>query len=117
MSVGERLYNCDDPDVWRGIYGKYWDVVEAKSSKKGKGAGKLLALDKWFEFLAVQCHFFFLYLLTLIVLRLVLLKNIHSFNSNNKMLVCKLNHMLDMSPCMFSCSSSCFAQNVSHCLS
>lgn len=50
MSVNERLYNCEDPAVWRGIYGKYWTVVEAKSaSKKGKGAGKLLALDKWFQ--------------------------------------------------------------------
>lgn len=49
MSVGERLYNCEDPVVWRGICGKYWDVVEAKSAKKGKGPEKLLALDKWFQ--------------------------------------------------------------------
>lgn len=58
MSVDERLYNCEDPAVWRGIYGKYWDVVKAKSAKKGKDPGKLLALDKWFEFTQNQCTLF-----------------------------------------------------------
>ncbi|KAI4898070.1 hypothetical protein NFI96_018067, partial [Prochilodus magdalenae] len=49
MSGSERLYCCQDPDVWRGIYGKYWAVVEAKSAGKGKTSGKLLALDKWYQ--------------------------------------------------------------------
>ncbi|XP_051538022.1 uncharacterized protein zgc:112496 [Myxocyprinus asiaticus] len=49
MAVDGRLYNCEDPAVWRGIYDKYWTVVEAKSAVKGKAPGKLLALDKWFQ--------------------------------------------------------------------
>ncbi|KAL6489119.1 hypothetical protein MHYP_G00028600 [Metynnis hypsauchen] len=49
MSGAERLYSCEDPAVWRGIYGKYWAVVEAKSAGKGKTSGKLLALEKWYQ--------------------------------------------------------------------
>ncbi|XP_072536264.1 uncharacterized protein [Salminus brasiliensis] len=49
MSGAERLYSSEDPAVWRGIYGKYWAVVEAKSAGKGKSTGKLLALDKWYQ--------------------------------------------------------------------
>lgn len=39
------LFACEDPDTWRSVCGKYWDVVEAKA--KGKKPGKLLNLDKW----------------------------------------------------------------------
>lgn len=39
------LFACEDPDTWRRVYEKYWDVVEAKA--KGKKPGKLLNLDKW----------------------------------------------------------------------
>ncbi|XP_073687361.1 uncharacterized protein [Garra rufa] len=49
MSVNERLYKCEDAAVWRAVYEKYWTVVEAKSAVKGKTAGKLLKLDKWFQ--------------------------------------------------------------------
>ncbi|XP_043082142.1 uncharacterized protein zgc:112496 [Puntigrus tetrazona] len=49
MSVNERLYNCEDADVWRAVRGKYWTVVEAKSAVKGRTSGKLLALDRWFQ--------------------------------------------------------------------
>ncbi|XP_034715736.1 uncharacterized protein zgc:112496 [Etheostoma cragini] len=41
------LFACEDPATWRGVYGKYWDVVEAKA--KGKKTGKLLNLDKWYQ--------------------------------------------------------------------
>ncbi|XP_058621458.1 uncharacterized protein zgc:112496 isoform X1 [Onychostoma macrolepis] len=54
MSVNESLYNCEDEAVWRAVHGKYWTVVEAKSAVKGKTSGKLLQLDRWFEFL--QAH-------------------------------------------------------------
>ncbi|XP_021420846.2 uncharacterized protein zgc:112496 [Oncorhynchus mykiss] len=43
------LFTCEDPAVWRKLYGKYWEVVEAKSLGKGKKSGKLLPLDKWFQ--------------------------------------------------------------------
>ncbi|XP_066539772.1 uncharacterized protein zgc:112496 [Hoplias malabaricus] len=49
MPVAEHLYNCEDPAVWRGIYGKYWAVVEAKTAGKGKTSGKLLPLEKWYQ--------------------------------------------------------------------
>lgn len=39
------LFVCEDPAIWRRVYNKYWDVVEAKV--KGKKPGKLLNLDKW----------------------------------------------------------------------
>lgn len=39
------LFACEDPETWRSVYDKYWDVVEAKV--KGKKPGKLLGLDKW----------------------------------------------------------------------
>ncbi|XP_063077641.1 uncharacterized protein zgc:112496 isoform X2 [Engraulis encrasicolus] len=48
MPAVEGLFSCSDPAVWRGVYEKYWAVVEAKSTGKGK-AGKLLALDKWYQ--------------------------------------------------------------------
>ncbi|XP_030256984.1 uncharacterized protein LOC115571634 [Sparus aurata] len=41
------LFACEDPATWRGVYEKYWDVVEAKA--KGKKPGKLLNLDKWYQ--------------------------------------------------------------------
>ncbi|XP_030625775.1 uncharacterized protein LOC115808512 [Chanos chanos] len=43
------LYPCEDPAVWRAVYGKYWAVVEAKAAGKGKSGKKLLDLDKWFQ--------------------------------------------------------------------
>ncbi|XP_026114098.1 uncharacterized protein LOC113092646 isoform X1 [Carassius auratus] len=49
MSVKERLYHCEDPAVWRALHAKYWSVLEAKAAVKGKNAGKLLQLDKWFQ--------------------------------------------------------------------
>ncbi|KAF5903987.1 uncharacterized protein DAT39_006277, partial [Clarias magur] len=48
MSGGERLFRCKDPAVWRGIYAKYWVVVEAMTAGK-KGSGKLLELEKWYQ--------------------------------------------------------------------
>ncbi|KAM6897581.1 uncharacterized protein FYW49_018878 [Xenentodon cancila] len=41
------LFTCEDPAAWRSVFGKYWDVVEAKA--RGKKAGKLLKLDKWYQ--------------------------------------------------------------------
>ncbi|KAI5105710.1 hypothetical protein C0J45_3407 [Silurus meridionalis] len=46
---GERLYRCEDPAVWRGVYAKYWDVVEAKAAGKQKSSGRLLELEKWYQ--------------------------------------------------------------------
>lgn len=37
------LFSCEDPAVWRQVYEKYWEVVQAKSKKPEK----LLILDKW----------------------------------------------------------------------
>lgn len=54
MSVKESLYNCEDAAVWRAVHGKYWTVVEARSAVKGRTSGRLLQLDRWFEFL--QAH-------------------------------------------------------------
>ncbi|XP_041937806.1 uncharacterized protein zgc:112496 [Alosa sapidissima] len=48
MPMDAGLFSCSDPAVWGGVHEKYWAVVEAKSSGKGK-AGKLLALDKWYQ--------------------------------------------------------------------
>lgn len=42
------LFACEDPDTWRRVYDRYWDVVEARS-KGSKKAGKLLHLDKWYQ--------------------------------------------------------------------
>lgn len=44
----EGLFGCSDPAVWRKVFEKYWEVVEVKSSGKGK-AGKLRSLDKWYQ--------------------------------------------------------------------
>ncbi|XP_038592258.1 uncharacterized protein zgc:112496 [Micropterus salmoides] len=41
------LFACEDPATMSSVYGKYWDVVEAKA--KGKKPGKLLDLDKWYQ--------------------------------------------------------------------
>ncbi|KAG7226332.1 hypothetical protein INR49_013743, partial [Caranx melampygus] len=41
------LFTCEEPASWRGVYERYWDVVEAKA--KGKKPGKLLNLDKWYQ--------------------------------------------------------------------
>ncbi|XP_029954213.1 uncharacterized protein LOC115393370 [Salarias fasciatus] len=41
------LFACEDPDRWRRVYDRYWDVVEARA--QGKKAGKLLHLDKWYQ--------------------------------------------------------------------
>ncbi|KAI1896217.1 hypothetical protein AGOR_G00092530 [Albula goreensis] len=49
MSLNGPLFSCEDPHVWRGVYEKYWQVVELKSENKGKKQGKLLALDKWYQ--------------------------------------------------------------------
>ncbi|KAK3571795.1 hypothetical protein QTP86_018690 [Hemibagrus guttatus] len=49
MSGGERLFRCEDPAVWKGIYAKYWAVVEAKAAGKQKSSGKLLELEKWYQ--------------------------------------------------------------------
>ncbi|KAJ8364147.1 hypothetical protein SKAU_G00129780 [Synaphobranchus kaupii] len=49
MSLNKHLFTCEDPSVWRGIYEKYWQVVELKSDGKGKKQGKLLPLDKWYQ--------------------------------------------------------------------
>ncbi|KAI5624169.1 hypothetical protein C0J50_16282 [Silurus asotus] len=49
MSGGERLYRCEDPAVWRGVYAKYWAVVEAKAAGKQKSSGRLLELEKWYQ--------------------------------------------------------------------
>ncbi|KAM3859560.1 uncharacterized protein ACN63O_016093 [Diretmus argenteus] len=44
------LFASEDPALWRRIYEKYWEVVEAKKSTgKGKKSGKLLILDKWYQ--------------------------------------------------------------------
>ncbi|KAL0984337.1 hypothetical protein UPYG_G00140190 [Umbra pygmaea] len=45
----ESLFACKDPAVWRNLYGKYWEIAEAKSIGKNKQSGKLLALDKWYQ--------------------------------------------------------------------
>ncbi|XP_043567988.1 uncharacterized protein zgc:112496 [Chiloscyllium plagiosum] len=50
MAGHEILYNCKNPTVWRSIFALYGDVVEAKAmASKGKKAGKLTALDKWYQ--------------------------------------------------------------------
>uniref|UniRef100_UPI00398E9984 uncharacterized protein n=1 Tax=Pristiophorus japonicus TaxID=55135 RepID=UPI00398E9984 len=50
MSGNGGLYNCKDPAVWRSVFALYWDVVEAKTTAaKGAKAGKLAALDKWYQ--------------------------------------------------------------------
>ncbi|XP_067859839.1 uncharacterized protein zgc:112496 [Heptranchias perlo] len=50
MSGDGGLYNCKDPAVWRSVFALYWDVVEAKTTaSKGGKAGKLAALDKWYQ--------------------------------------------------------------------
>lgn len=41
------LFTCEEPTTWRGVFERYWDVVEAKA--KGKKPGKLLNLDKWYQ--------------------------------------------------------------------
>ncbi|XP_019749353.1 uncharacterized protein LOC109530206 [Hippocampus comes] len=41
------LFECEHPATWRRVEGKYWDVVEAKSTSKKPG--KLLHLDKWYQ--------------------------------------------------------------------
>ena len=41
------LFASEDPVRWRRVYGRYWDVVEARSALKGKKSGKLLPLEKW----------------------------------------------------------------------
>ncbi|XP_010770460.1 uncharacterized protein [Notothenia coriiceps] len=41
------LFSCEEPNTWRTVFGKYWDVVEAKS--KSKKPGKLLDLEKWYQ--------------------------------------------------------------------
>ncbi|XP_028989954.1 uncharacterized protein zgc:112496 [Betta splendens] len=43
------LFACEEPDTWRRVYEHYWDVVEAKAKAKGKKAGALLNLDKWYQ--------------------------------------------------------------------
>ncbi|KAK0155898.1 hypothetical protein N1851_001555 [Merluccius polli] len=43
------MFACEDPGRWRRVYGKYWEVVEAKSALKGKKSGKLLPLEKWYQ--------------------------------------------------------------------
>ncbi|XP_010887145.2 uncharacterized protein zgc:112496 isoform X2 [Esox lucius] len=49
--MSESLFTCEDPAVWRTLYGRYWEIVEAKSIGKGKNkkSGKLLPLDKWYQ--------------------------------------------------------------------
>lgn len=49
MSLKGGLFGCADPAVWREVQQKYWDVVELKSSVKGKNQGKLLPLEKWYQ--------------------------------------------------------------------
>ncbi|XP_077482777.1 uncharacterized protein LOC144093278 [Stigmatopora argus] len=44
-----ELFECEDPDTWRKVEGKYWQVVEAKSKSKKASAGKLQKLDKWYQ--------------------------------------------------------------------
>ncbi|XP_078096944.1 uncharacterized protein LOC144510847 [Mustelus asterias] len=45
-----ELYNCKDPAVWRSVFALYSDVVEAKTAaSKGGKAGKLTALDQWYQ--------------------------------------------------------------------
>ncbi|KAM9837849.1 uncharacterized protein ACBR49_018471 [Aulostomus maculatus] len=41
------LFACQDPAAWRGVFERYWVVVETKA--KGKKSGKLLSLDKWYQ--------------------------------------------------------------------
>lgn len=43
------VFACEDPTVWRKLYAKYWEVVEAKSLGKTKKSSKLLDLDKWYQ--------------------------------------------------------------------
>ncbi|XP_072337853.1 uncharacterized protein [Scyliorhinus torazame] len=48
--MGGELYNCKDPAVWRSVFTLYSDVVEEKTTtSKGRKAGKLAALDKWYQ--------------------------------------------------------------------
>ncbi|TSL82519.1 hypothetical protein Baya_6618 [Bagarius yarrelli] len=49
MSGGERLFRCEDPAVWRGVYEKYWAVVEAKAAGKRRNSEKLVELEKWYQ--------------------------------------------------------------------
>ncbi|XP_056153206.1 uncharacterized protein zgc:112496 [Lampris incognitus] len=41
------LFTCEDPTLWRRLYDKYWEVMEAKA--KAKKSEKLLKLDKWYQ--------------------------------------------------------------------
>uniref|UniRef100_A0A8C7XQ96 Zgc:112496 n=1 Tax=Oryzias sinensis TaxID=183150 RepID=A0A8C7XQ96_9TELE len=41
------LFVCEEPNIWRKVYDKYWNVVEAKA--QGKKHGNLLKLDKWYQ--------------------------------------------------------------------
>ncbi|XP_028332919.1 uncharacterized protein LOC114481989 isoform X2 [Gouania willdenowi] len=47
LCIMSELFTCGDPVKWRRWLDLYWDVVEAK--EKGKKAGKLLNLDKWYQ--------------------------------------------------------------------
>ncbi len=49
---------CEDAAVWRSVHGKYWTVVEAKSAVKGKTSGKLVQLDRWFDFLQALIYIY-----------------------------------------------------------
>ncbi|XP_059835229.1 uncharacterized protein zgc:112496 isoform X3 [Hypanus sabinus] len=50
MSGNGRLYDCKDPAVWRSVLAIYKDVIKAKATaSKGVKAGKLTALDKWYQ--------------------------------------------------------------------
>ncbi|XP_028826176.1 uncharacterized protein LOC114784724 isoform X2 [Denticeps clupeoides] len=49
MPADKGLFGCLDPAIWRGVYGKYWTVMATKASGKGRSAGKLLNLDKWYQ--------------------------------------------------------------------
>ncbi|XP_014822962.1 PREDICTED: uncharacterized protein LOC106903573 isoform X1 [Poecilia mexicana] len=40
------LFGCGEAEVWRRVYKKYWDVVEATAKAKKP---KLLQLDKWYQ--------------------------------------------------------------------
>uniref|UniRef100_A0A3P9PXI3 Zgc:112496 n=1 Tax=Poecilia reticulata TaxID=8081 RepID=A0A3P9PXI3_POERE len=46
LSNMAALFACGEAEVWRRVYEKYWDVVEATAKARKP---KLLQLDKWYQ--------------------------------------------------------------------
>ncbi|OCT64492.1 hypothetical protein XELAEV_18045590mg [Xenopus laevis] len=45
MAEKSGLFHSEDPKVWQRTSDLYWDVIEAKGTKKKK----LISLDKWYQ--------------------------------------------------------------------